>query len=127
MPDFSSREVGDNVLYPESDTMHGVVNEVWIDRYAIAFSILSYLDEFENVPLRFFSIDGVTPATENFASGAYSFLTTAYVAIRADEPPGSPARELYDWVGSEESSALIAGNSSLTVTFLDPVIIRAGE
>jgi len=127
MPDYTFREGGEHLVYQENDTMGGVVEAVRWNRNAIAFSILSYVDsEFAGVPLRIFSIDGAAPTTENLASRAYPFLTTAYVAIRAGEPDGSPARRLYDWFGSEESRAVIEGNSTLTVAFLDSEIIRAG-
>ena len=74
--------------------------------------------------LKLFSVDGFAPTTENFASGSYPFLTTSYVVIRADEPADSPARRLYDWVGSEESRELISENSTLSVAFSDSVVLR---
>jgi phosphate transport system substrate-binding protein len=128
MPDYSFREGGEHRFYLASDSMMDVVEAVRWNRDAIAFSILSYIgSEFEGVPLRLFSVGGAAPATENFASGAYPFLTTAYAAIRADEPPGSPARRLYDWFGSEESRAVIEENSTLSVVFGEPEMIRAGR
>ncbi len=88
--------------------------EVWVSS--------RYCDTHELIPpaVKLFSIDGADPTTENFASGAYPFVTTSIVAIRMDEPEDSPARQLFNWIGSEESRALIAQNSTLAVGFSDP-------
>jgi phosphate transport system substrate-binding protein len=110
------------------DEMAGIAEQVLIDQYAIGYNIMSYLDsEFSGTDLKIFTIDGYAPATENFASGDYPYLTTSFVAMRADEPQGSPARMLFDWIGSEESKAIIAENSTLTVSFARPVILTTSE
>ncbi len=77
--------------------------------------------------LKLFRVDGFEPNTENFASGNYPFVTTSYVVIRANEPQGSPARELFDWIGSDESRSIIEENSTLSVAFSEPVVIRTRE
>lgn len=74
--------------------------------------------------LKLFSVDGYAPTTENFAAGKYPFVTTSYVAIRADEPADSPARKLYDWIGTDESRELLTANSTLSVSFSDSVVLR---
>lgn len=74
--------------------------------------------------LKLFSVDGAAPTTENIRSGAYPFVTTSFVAIRADEAADSPARRLYDWIGSDESREIIEANSTLSVDFTDSVVIR---
>ena len=110
------------------DGMEDITRNVILNQYSIGFNIMSYIDsEFSGSALKLFSINGYMPCTENFISGKYPFLTTSYVAIRADEPADSPARRLYDWVGSSESRELIARNSTLTVAFSDSIIIKAGE
>lgn len=76
--------------------------------------------------LKLFAIDGVAPSTESFADGSYPYVTTSYVVIRADEPEGSPARQLFDWIGSDESRSIIAENSTLSVSFSEPVALRTG-
>lgn len=81
----------------------------------------------DNDSLKLFNIDGYAPTTENFANGNYPFVTTSYVAIRADEPDDSPARQLYNWIGSEESRAIIEENSTLSVAFSDSIVIRAAQ
>lgn len=92
--------------------------EVWVS------SRYSRLEQ-DNAALKLFDIDGYAPTTENFQSGNYPFVTTSYVAIRADEPADSPARQLFDWIGSDVSRELIAENSTLSVGFSDPVVIHA--
>jgi hypothetical protein len=91
---------------------------------------MSYIENefryYSNKP-KLFAVNGYLPTTENFASGKYPFLTTSYVVIRADEPDYSPARKLYDWIGSEESRLLITENSTLTVEFSESVYVRFGS
>jgi len=107
--------------------MGGITTDVLSNQYSIGFNIMSYIDsEFGNSKLKLFSVNGYAPTTNNFISGKYPYLTTSYVAIRADEPEDSPARELFNWVGSEESRELIAENSTLTVSFGESVIVEAG-
>lgn len=111
IPDFAS--MTDHFYF--SDDMAGVTECVAYDPYAIGYNIVSYLNlEYEDY-ITAVKIDGALPTTENFANQTYPFITTAYVAIRADEPEDSPTRMLYDWIGSPESIEIIEGNSSLSV------------
>jgi len=137
MPDFDAMRFREGEIDPVvtqratqilvDEGMESVTKNVILNQYSIGFNIMSYIDsEFSNSALRLFSINGYEPTTENFASGNYPLLTTSYVAIRADEPENSPARQLYDWVGTQESYDLISRNSTLTVGFSDSLIIKAG-
>ena len=81
--------------------------------------------EQDNAALKLFDVDSYAPTTENFQNGNYPFVTTSYVAIRVDEPADSPARQLFDWIGSDVSRELIAENSTLSVGFSDSVVIHA--
>lgn len=81
----------------------------------------------DNTSLKLFAVNGYEPTTENFANGNYPYVTTSYVAIRADEAEDSPARMLFDWIGSEDSREIIAENSTLSVDFTDSVVVRTGE
>ncbi len=140
MPDFAAMgfkegEIDPTVTQREAtitvdDDMGTITENVMLNQYSIGFNIMSYIDsEFGDSKLKLFSIDGYAPTTENFTSGAYPFLTTSYVAIRADTPEDSPARALYNWVGSEESYALLSKNSTLAVAFSESVFIwvNAGD
>ena len=110
-PDFSS--MLDHFYF--ADAMSSITEEVARDPYAIGYNIVSYLDlEYEDY-IAAVAIDGAKPNTATFKDHSYPFITTAYVAIRADEAPDSPARRIYDWIGSEKSLSLIRSNSSLNV------------
>lgn len=120
-PDFSS--MMDHFYF--EDDMESITDAVSYDKYAIGYNIISYLDwAFENGYIDLVAIDGVVPKTETFKDHSYPYITTAYVAIRADEPSDSPARMLYDWIGSEKSIELIADNSSLNVDVGDSEILK---
>jgi len=110
-PDFSSML---DHFYFEGD-MSSITESVAWDPYAIGYNIISYLDlEYEDYIVAV-EIDGAKPTTENFKNKSYPYITTAYVAIRADEPENSYARKLFEWIGSEESIRIIELNSSLSV------------
>ena len=107
------------------DDMEDITDAVSNDKYAIGYNIISYLDwAFEQGYIDLVAIDGVIPKTETFKDGTYPYITTAYVAIRADEPEGSPARLLYNWIGSEKSIEIIEANSSLSVVVGESVIMK---
>lgn len=108
---FDERDVAWYRVYYEDDVL-------WVS------SRYSRLEQ-DNSALKLFDVDGYAPTTENFANGSYPFVTTSYVAIRADEPAGSPARQLFDWIGSDASRTIIAENSTLSVGFSDSVVIHA--
>ena len=137
MPDFSRMGFSEDEIDPtvthrvETYSVYGemdaITRNVLINQYSIGFNIMSYIDNtFGDSTLKLFAVDGYLPDTENFASGMYPYLTTSYVAIRADAPADSPARQLYDWVGSPESERIISENSTLTVSFSDSFFVRAG-
>gem|GEM_PF-1130371 len=120
-PDFS--KMMDHFYF--EDDMESITDSVSYDKYAIGYNIISYLDwAFENGYIDLVAIDGVVPKTETFKDHSYPYITTAYVAIRADEPSDSPARMLYDWIGSEKSIELIAANSSLNVDVGESEILK---
>ena len=75
---------------------------------AIGYSVYYYINEMYSRPgLRLLAVDGVTPSAASIADESYPLLNEFYVAIRADEPEDSPARQLRDWVLSESGCAAI--------------------
>ena len=48
------------------------------------------------------------PALLLLAGKSYPLLHPFYVAIRADEPEGSPARQLHDWLLTEAGTQVIS-------------------
>jgi len=122
IPDFGSLD-----MYL-SDEMSDITYTVIDDPYAIGFNIMSYVDmEFSDPKLMLFSIDGVAPSTATLADATYAYITQAYVIINADEPENSPARWLFNWFGCDVSRDLIAQNSSLSVIFGDPILLKTSE
>lgn len=68
---------------------------------AIGYSVFYYASYMYAKPgLRFLAVDGVTPSDATIADQSYPLLNPFYVVIRADEPEGSPARVLRDWLVS---------------------------
>lgn len=87
---------------------------------------MSYVDmEFNDPRLKLFSVNGVAPSTKNLANCSYAYITQAYVIINANEPADSPARWLFNWFGCEDSRDLISRNSSLSIIFGDPILLKA--
>ncbi|MBQ9968034.1 MAG: substrate-binding domain-containing protein [Oscillospiraceae bacterium] len=76
---------------------------------ALGYSVFYYASYMYAKPgLRFLAVDGVAPSDETIADRTYPLLNPFYVAIRADEPEGSPARQLRDWLLTEEGTQVIA-------------------
>ena len=70
---------------------------------AIGYSVYYYVSEMNQDPnLKLLQVDGVAPTNETLADGSYPLINDFYVVIRSDEPEGSPARMLRDWILSEE-------------------------
>ena len=122
LPDFSSLN-----LY-QSDAMSDITEMVIGDPYAIGFNIMSYVDlEYSDPRLMLFSVDGVAPSTATLADASYAYITQAYVIINADEPEDSAARWMFNWFGSDISQEIIKANSSLSVIFSDPILLKTSE
>lgn len=118
VPDFSSFNTIDSVMgsYEEYGDMESVTIQIFTDPYAIGYNIVSYVkNEFTPGYVDFAEIDGIYPDTDSFTDGSYPFTTTAYVAIRADEPEYSPARRLFKWLDTTEFNEICRSNSSLSV------------
>lgn len=75
---------------------------------ALGYSVFYYANYMYQQPgLRMIAVDGVAPSDESIADGSYPLLNEYYVAIRADEPENSPARQLRDWILSDEGREAI--------------------
>lgn len=75
---------------------------------AIGYSYYYFAtDMWRRDEVKLLSIDGIAPTPENFSSGAYPFTTHYYAVFRADEDPGSPVRQIVDWLLSEEGQQLV--------------------
>ncbi len=75
---------------------------------ALGYSVFYYASYMYQQPgLQMIAVDGVQPSDETIADGSYPLLNEYYVVIRADEPEDSPARQLRDWILTDEGRAAI--------------------
>ena len=75
---------------------------------AIGYSVYYYASlMYARQGLKFLGVDGVVPTNEMIAAGEYPYTNDFYAVLRKDEPAGSPARQLAEWLGSSEGRALI--------------------
>jgi phosphate transport system substrate-binding protein len=52
--------------------------------------------------IKILSVDGVHPSAETIASGEYSLSTSYFAVIRRDTPDDHPARDIKNWLLSDE-------------------------
>lgn len=77
---------------------------------ALGYSVYYYARNMYQRPnLRFLSVNGVAPTSETIRDGSYPYGNAFYAAIRKDEPADSAARQLFDWLTTDEGQALING------------------
>ncbi len=75
---------------------------------ALGYSVFYYASYMYQQPgLKMLAVDGVMPSDTTIVDGSYPLLNEYYVVIRANEPSDSPARQLRDWLLSEEGKAAI--------------------
>ena len=75
---------------------------------ALGYSVFYYASYMYQQPgLKMIAVDGVQPSDETIADGSYPLLNEYYVVIRAEEPEDSPARQLRDWILTDEGRAAI--------------------
>lgn len=75
---------------------------------AIGYSVYYYASlMYENPDLKLLAVDGVAPSGESIGDGSYPLCNEFYVVIRADEPEGSPARLLRDWLLTDAGAKIM--------------------
>jgi phosphate transport system substrate-binding protein len=76
---------------------------------SIGYTYRYYLENlYRNENIKMLKVEGVTPSDVNLQSEAYPFTTSYYAIIRDDEPEGSPARRLRDFLLTETGQQVIA-------------------
>jgi phosphate transport system substrate-binding protein len=60
-----------------------------------------------NEAVKMLDIEGVTPSSSAISSGEYPLTNRIFAAYRADEPAGSPVRQIVDWILSDEGQAAL--------------------
>jgi len=73
---------------------------------ALGYSYYFYVNEmYVRDGVKLISVDGIAPTPETIADGSYPYTTAYYAVLRSDEPADSAARELLDWVLSDDGQA----------------------
>lgn len=76
---------------------------------AIGYSVYYYAKEmYANPNLKLLAVDGTEPSIETIGSGKYPLTNEFYVVIREEEPEGSPARLLRDWLLTDAGRELVS-------------------
>lgn len=90
-------------------TMMDPINMLSSDRFGIGYSVYFYAEHIFPAPgVRLLAVDGVTPTAETIGNGTYPLTAEVYVAIRGDEPSGSSASHLRDWLLTEDGQETVA-------------------
>ena len=83
--------------------------------YAIGYSVYAYYEGYEQMmadvtpnKVKLLAIDGVVPTDETIAGGTYPLSDYNYLVLRADEPEGSPARRLADFMLTEAGQGVVS-------------------
>ncbi|MCL2436541.1 MAG: substrate-binding domain-containing protein [Clostridiales bacterium] len=77
-------------------------------QYSIGYHVFYYVAEMiQNPNVKILRINDVMPTQETIGSGEYPLTNPFYAVIRADEPTGSPAYQMFRWLQSPEGQALI--------------------
>ena len=88
-------------------SMGGLVDSV-ASANAIGFSVYYYVDQMYSQPgLRLLAVEGVEPSSDTIAAQDYPLCNDFYAVIRASAAPGSPERQLYDWLSTDAGRACI--------------------
>ena len=79
------------------------------DQFGVAYSVYFYEHFMAACPYtRPLAVDGVLPTAETIGSRKYPYVTEVYVVMRRDEPKGTNARKLRDWLLTDEGQAVVA-------------------
>lgn len=86
-------------------------------RAAIGYSVYAYAANMygNGNEIKFIKVDGVAPSKQSCADWTYPLTGMNFAVIRADEPDGSPARQLVDWLLSKEGQWAVAEAGYVTI------------
>ncbi|MHC4858537.1 MAG: PstS family phosphate ABC transporter substrate-binding protein [Planctomycetota bacterium] len=91
------------------NSMTGPFRALTKDQFGIAYSVFFYEHLMAACPYtRPIAVDGVPPTTETIRARKYPSVTEVYAVMRKDEPEGTNARKLRDWLLTEEGQAVVA-------------------
>lgn len=70
---------------------------------AIGFSVYYYIDQMYSQPgLRLLAVEDVTPSSDTIASQEYPLCNDFYAVVRSSDTAGTPQRQVYDWLSTDE-------------------------
>lgn len=76
---------------------------------ALGYSVYYYVtNQYAASGVRLVTVDGVAPTKETIADGSYPWVNDFYAVVRADEPAGSPARQVLAWLLTDAGRQTVA-------------------
>ena len=111
-----------NVSIAMSSALTDVASALSVDppAYAIGYSVYAYYSSYEELmvdvtpnKIKLLAIDGVLPTDETITNGTYPLSDYNYLVIRADEPEGSPARRLAEFMVSDAGQQVVSSSGFL--------------
>ena len=76
---------------------------------ALGYSVYYYLANMYAVDgIKMLGVSGVRPASSTIADGSYPYTNDFYAVVRADEPAGSPARKVMEWLLTQDGQQAVA-------------------
>jgi phosphate transport system substrate-binding protein len=85
------------------------VAEYQNDAGSIGYTYRYYLENvYRNENVKMLKVEGSAPSDVNLRDESYPFTTRYYAIIRGEEPEGSPARRLRDFLLTETGQQVIA-------------------
>jgi ABC-type phosphate transport system substrate-binding protein len=75
---------------------------------ALGYSVYYYIHNMYSVEgIKLLGVGGVNPDNDTISTGAYPYVSPFYAVIKANEPAGSPAHKLFDWLTGPEGSRTV--------------------
>jgi phosphate transport system substrate-binding protein len=75
---------------------------------ALGYSVYYYLANMYAVDgIKMLGVSGVNPSSATIADGSYPYTNDFYAVVRADEPAGSPARRVMEWLLTAEGQQTV--------------------
>ena len=75
---------------------------------SIGYTYKYYINNLYKSPdIKIINIEGIAPDNENLLNASYPFTTSYYAVIRKDEPEGTPARNLRDYLLTDEGQSVV--------------------
>lgn len=86
------------------------------DNNALGYSVYYYANFMYTKPdLKLLSVDGVEPNNKTIQKQQYPYVNDFYVVIRRDEPEGSKARLIYNWLTTNEGQEHVVSSGYVPV------------